>query len=144
MSIKTETAPSTAGVPGRVDHAELVRRYVEVWRLPDPESRRAAVAALWSADGVEFIEGARFQGHAELEARVGEAYEAFVGSGRYAVTYADDVTVHQDVVRFTIQLAERAGAEVAVVWAARVFLVLDEKGCVQQDYQVTVQSLPTN
>lgn len=150
MSIKTETAVSAASaVPampgasaasahGAVDHAEIVRRYLNVWSLPDAASRRAGIAALWSADGVEFIEGQRFRGHAELEARVAEAYEAFVGSGTYEVCFADDVTVHQDVVRFTIQLAD-AGA---VAWAARVFLVLDEKGFIQQDYHVTVQPLP--
>ncbi|MFL6072561.1 MAG: nuclear transport factor 2 family protein [Mycobacteriales bacterium] len=117
---------------------ELVRRYVAVWSEPDPDARRESVAALWADGGVEFVEGAQFRGHAELSERVAHAYEAFVGSGRYAVTSGDDVTTHGDIVTFTVQLT--AAGEVD--WAARVFLVVGDDGRIREDYQLTVKPLP--
>ena len=119
-----------------------VARYLAVWGEADPRLRREAVAALWAADGVEFVEGARFTGHEELAARVAEAYLAFVGSGSYTVTGADDATGHGDLVVFTIQLLHAHGGDAGqVAWAARVFLVLGEDGLIRQDYQLTVQPL---
>jgi hypothetical protein len=121
-------------------NAELiVDRYLAVWSEPDAEVRRRAVAGLWAQDGVEFVEGVQFRGRKELEVRIAEAYEAFVGSGRYAVTSAGDAARHDDIATFTIQLTT-GGGEVA--WAARVFIVLGENGLIQQDYQLTVKPLP--
>jgi hypothetical protein len=117
----------------------IVDRYLAVWSEPDAEVRRRAIAGLWAQDGVEFVEGAAFRGRKELEVRIAEAYEAFVGSGRYAVTSAGDVSGHDDIATFTIQLTT-GGGEVA--WAARVFIVLGENGLIQQDYQLTVKPLP--
>jgi hypothetical protein len=120
-------------------NAELiVDRYLAVWSEPDAEIRRSAIAGLWAQDGVEFVEGVQFRGREELEVRIAEAYEAFVGSGRYTVASAGDASGHDDIATFTIQLT--AGGEVA--WAARVFIVLGENGLIQQDYQLTVKPLP--
>ena len=121
-------------------NAELiVDRYLAVWSESDAEVRRRAIAGLWAPDGVEFVEGAQFRGRKELEVRIAEAYGAFVGSGRYAVTSAGDASRHDDITTFTIQLTT-GGGEVA--WAARVFIVLGENGLIQQDYQLTVKPLP--
>jgi hypothetical protein len=122
--------------------ADVARRYLAVWSEPDPGLRRRAIADLWAPDCAEFVEGTQFRGHDELGTRIAEAYQAFVASGRFAVTSADDLTVHHDVVVFTIQLAlaggDRAGE---VAWAARVFLVLGPDGRIRQDYHLTVQAL---
>jgi hypothetical protein len=118
--------------------AEIVARYVTVWNEPVPESRRAAIAGLWAPDGAEFVEGTRFLGHEELDARIAGAYQEFVASGRYAVTAAGDVARHDDLVTFTIQLTAPGGE---VAWAARVFLLLGADGLVQEDYQLTVKPL---
>ena len=123
------TEPSTA---------EIVARYVAVWSEPVPESRRTAIAGLWAPDGAEFVEGTRFQGHDELEARIAGAYQEFVASGRYAVTAADDVARHDDIVTCTIQLTAPDGE---VAWAARVFLLLGADGLIGEDYQLTVKPL---
>jgi hypothetical protein len=132
-------APSLLTMTQLTHPEELVRRYVAVWSEPDPEARREAVAALWADGGVEFVEAARYEGHEELFWRVAHAYDAFVGSGKYAVTGADDVTTHGDIVMFTIQLT--AAGEVD--WAARVFLVVGDDGRIREDYQLTVKPLPT-
>jgi hypothetical protein len=118
--------------------AELVASYVRVWNEGNAAARRAAVADLWKVDGAEFVEGTAFRGHDELNARVAGAYQEFVASGTYSVTAADDVSRHDDIVTFTIQLATPAGE---VAWAARVFLRLDADGLIQEDYQLTVKPL---
>ncbi|MFJ9855597.1 nuclear transport factor 2 family protein [Streptomyces sp. NPDC101150] len=125
------------------DVDQIVQRYVAVWNEPDAVARKRAVAELWARDGVEFVEGAQFRGHDELVDRVTEAYGLFVASGEYHVTDDKHVTVHADVVMFTIQLTYAKGPQVdEVAWAARVFLVLDDDGRIVQDYHLTVQPLP--
>jgi hypothetical protein len=123
------TEPSTA---------EIVARYVEVWSEPDPAARRASIADLWAPDGVEFVDGTQFRGPEELETRVAGAYRQFVASGRYVVTAADDVTRHDDIVTFTIQLTAPDGE---LAWAARVFLLLGADGRIREDYHLTVKPL---
>jgi hypothetical protein len=123
------TEPSTA---------EIVRRYADVWSEPDPERRRAAIAALWAPDGAEFVEGIQFRGQQELQARIAHAHAEFVASGRFRVTIADDQGRHDDIVTCTIQLTAPGGE---VAWAARVFLLLGEDGLIREDYQLTVQPL---
>lgn len=133
MSNPTEPAPFVA------DPAHVVNRYVAVWSEPDPGARRSAIAELWTPGGVEFVEGGQFRGHEELDARIANAYTEFVGSGRYTVASADDVTVHHDIITFTIQLIGNGDRQLA--WAARVFLLVDESGLVRADYQLTTQPL---
>ena len=116
----------------------IVDRYLTVWSEPAPELRRRAIAALWTDDGVEFVEGAQFRGREQLDTRIAEAYQEFVGSGKYTVTSADDATSQGDLVTFTIQLVDGAGE---VAWAARVFLVLGPDGLIREDYQLTVKPL---
>ena len=120
------------------DTTQIVARYLAVWSEPDPASRRAAIAGLWAGDGCEFVEGTQFRGHQELGARITAAYQEFVGSGRYAVTAASDVSRHDDIVTLTIQLTTPSGE---IAWAARVFLLLDAGGLIKEDYQLTVKPL---
>jgi hypothetical protein len=117
---------------------EIVARYVAVWSEPDPGSRRAAIAGLWAPDGAEFVEGTQFRGHQELDARITHAYQEFVASGRYTVTSTSDVTRHDGIVTFTIQLTAPGGE---VAWAARVILFLAGDGRIREDYQLTVKPL---
>jgi hypothetical protein len=119
--------------------AEVVDRYMAVWSEPDPDARHAAVADLWAADGTEFLEAKQYRGHEELTARVTRAYEAFVASGKYAITFADDVAWHGDIVTFTAQLTAPSGE---IDWSARVFLVLGPDNLIREDYHLTVKPLP--
>ena len=117
---------------------DITARYLAVWSEADPGSRRSGIAGLWAPDGAEFVEGAQFRGHEELDARIAHAYEQFVANGKYAVTSAGDATRHDDIIRFTIQLTTPDGE---VAWAARVFLLLGEDGLIREDYQLTVKPL---
>jgi hypothetical protein len=127
-------------MPKTIDQttAEIVARYVAVWNEPDPESRRAAVAGLWNLDGAEFVEGTVFRGHDELHTRITGAYQEFVADGSYTATAADEMSRHDDIVTFTIQLTTPAGT---VAWAARVFVVLGADVRIHGDYQLTVKPL---
>jgi len=139
---RRETPMTKMANPTRT--ASIVDKYVAVWSEPDPELRRKAICELWVPDGVEFVEGVQFRGHDGLVARVAEAYTQFVQSGAYNVTSALDVSVHDDVVMFTIQLVSRTGDTTGeIAWAARVFLVLDKDGRILNDYHLTVQPIAT-
>ena len=104
-----------------------------------PAPFRQPPAPAPAPDGVEFVQGLHFEGHAELADRVARAYEAFVATNSFVAGYDEDLSVHQDIPdipRFTITPSEPA-------WSARVFLLLDDDGKVQQSYQVTVKPLPS-
>lgn len=133
-----QAARITAGQQAALDD------YLSIWSITDDQKRHAAVAALWSADGAEFVEGTRFEGHARIADRVKEAHEAFVANGRYVVGWDDDLSVHGGMLQFTIHLAApvAGGQPTEVAWAARVFLLLDDEGLVRQSYQLTVKPLP--
>jgi hypothetical protein len=128
MTETTETAART-----------ITDRYVAVWNQPDAQSRRAAIEGLWEPNGVEYVDGGiQFRGHEELESRIAHAYDEFVGSGKYNASLADDVSRHDDIVTFTVQLSTHEGE---VAWAARVFIYVGETGRIREDYQLTVQPL---
>jgi hypothetical protein len=118
---------------------DIIRKYMAVWSEPDPAARRAAVAVLWAPDGAEFLDGTQYRGHDELDARVTRAYDAFIGSGKYTLTGADDVTVHDDIVKFSVHLAEPSGE---AAWTARVFALVGPDGMVREDYHVVIKPLP--
>jgi hypothetical protein len=122
--------------PAAID--QIAARYLAVWSEPDAARRRAAVREIWAEDGVEYVEGAAFRGHAELEARVAGAYEEFVGSGRFTITSADDVRGHHDVITLTVHLTTPSGES---AWAARAVLLVGADDLIRQDYQFTVQEL---
>ncbi|MGH3169535.1 MAG: nuclear transport factor 2 family protein [Trebonia sp.] len=119
--------------------ADTIERYMAVWNEPNPDARRAAVASVWTADGTEFVEGKQYRGHEELTERVGRAYETFVASGKYDITFADDLARHGDMVTFTVQLTAPSGE---IDWSARVFLLISPDNLVKEDYHLTVKPLP--
>lgn len=117
---------------------QIAERYLAVWGEADPELRRKAVAELWAVDGEELVEDVRFRGHAELTARVAEAYQEFVVGRGFTVTSAGDLAGHHDLVTLTVRLTTDAGE---VAWAARAVLLLDTDGRIRRDYQMTVVPL---
>lgn len=126
-----------------LDNEAIVQRYISVWTIEDDRERRAAVAEIWASDGVEFVHEQHFEGHGELADRVARAYDTFFANGEYVGGYDEDLTVHQDILRFTMNLAVPGDGEPdEIAWVARVFLLLDDDGKVQQSYHVTLQALP--
>lgn len=116
----------------------IAERYVAVWSETDAVRRREAVKGLWAEDGVEYVEESEFRGHAALDARIAEAHEAFVGSGRFTITVADDVRWHHDAITMTVHLTTPSGES---AWAARAVLIIGADDLIQRDYQFVVQEL---
>lgn len=117
---------------------DIASRYLAVWRETDPAARRAAIEDLWAPEGVEYIEGAQFRGHDELEKRVAEAHHQFVTDRGYSIVADGAPTREGDVIIGTVQLVT---LDLVVVWSARIFLVLNGDGKILEDYQLTVQPL---
>jgi hypothetical protein len=138
---QTTTAAASATRGETAETAEIVDRYIAVWSVADADDRAKAVAELWRPDGVEYVEGQQYRGHAALVERVTEAYEAFVGNGAYLPLGGEDAVRRGDLVTFTIRLDHAAAPVQDTAWSARVFLVLAEDGRVREDYQLTVQPL---
>lgn len=142
-AVDTITAAVSTVSAVTADADEIVERYLTVWGEPDADARGRAVAELWAPGGVQFVEGVQFRGHDALAERIAHAYEQFAAQGEYRVSGDGHVTVHDDIIRLTIQLEHARGPQTGqVAWAARVFLVLDHDGRILQDYHVTVQPLP--
>ena len=137
QQLMTETAAQVKVTPAVA--SDIVDRYVAVWNEPDPAARYAAIAGLWAPDATEFLDSKRFRGHDELAGRVARAHEAFVATGKYAVTSAGDLAVRQDLITFTAQLTTPGGE---VDWESRIFLLIGAEGLIQEDYQLTVKPLP--
>jgi SnoaL-like domain len=117
---------------------EIADRYLAVWRESDPVARRAAIADLWAPDGVEYVEGVQFRGRDELEKRVAEAHQQFVTDLGYSIESDGEAIRNGDIISGTVTLVNQGQK---VVWSARVFLVLNSDGLIQEDYQLTVQPL---
>ncbi|WP_246411766.1 nuclear transport factor 2 family protein [Amycolatopsis dendrobii] len=124
-----------------IDAGEFASRYVAVWNESDPAARRAAIASLWAEDGVQFTESAEYRGHDELERRVGEAFEEFVGGAGFAFRTAGDAVGRHSTVRFSTCMVPAAGGEVA--WTGFVVAELGEDGRIRRDCQFAEPPLPS-
>jgi hypothetical protein len=127
---------------------ELAENYVAIWNEPDPERRRRGIAEIWTEDAVHILEPpeqvreaaaalkteATFQvrGHAELEERVGRAYEEFIAGGENTFRARDEGARIGNVVKFRWEMVTKAG-EVAGVGLEFVTLAAD--GRIETDYQ---------
>jgi hypothetical protein len=133
------------------DPNELADRYVQLWNEPDRDRRRAAIADLWTEDGVHTVEPpeemrkiaaqpglgmtARLeaQGHEALEVRVSRAYEQWIAPGEFTFRRRDNVARLADVVKFNWEMVSTRDGEIAGVGLD--FLVLAPDGRIRIDYQ---------
>ncbi|GAA1618542.1 hypothetical protein GCM10009733_013560 [Nonomuraea maheshkhaliensis] len=132
-----------------IDTEELVGRYVAVWNEPDAESRRKAVAELWTEDGVQILQPPReiretaaalgltpvleARGHEALDVRVTRSYDEFVAPGKFFFRPRNNADRLADIVKFTWEMVPTGGGEPAGVGLE--ILVLDEDGRIRTDYQ---------
>jgi hypothetical protein len=120
-----------------VDLKELTDRYVSVWNEPDPGSRRRLIAELWAANGANFTASSEFHGHEELEVRITEPYEEFVGSGGYRFRSMNNVAGHHNALKFNWKMVDTEDGTVASVGLE--VLVLDNDGRILSDHQFIEQ-----
>jgi hypothetical protein len=111
----------------------FVDQYLHVWHEPDVETRHDLVMALWAHDGVEFTESDEYHGHAELEARVTEAYTEFVQNGGFVFRLAGEPAIHHGAVSLTVGMSPASGGE--TVWVGSIFALLNDDGLMEREYQ---------
>ncbi|GAA1118195.1 hypothetical protein GCM10009630_14940 [Kribbella jejuensis] len=128
---------------------ELAHRYVAVWNEPDADTRRTAVEALWTDDGVHLLEppeeivkrateigvSATLQarGHAELVQRVNTAYGEFVAPGQYEFVPHGEVAVLDDMVKLRWAMVPAGGGEPLAIGIDLLLVAPD--GRIRTDYQ---------
>lgn len=114
--------------------ADFAARYAAVWNEPDEARRAEAVAGLWAEDGAEFTDTREFRGREAIGGRVAEAHGQFIATGRAQVVAGDEIACHHNALSFALRLVPAAGE---AFWAADVFVVLDDDGRIERDYQFT-------
>ncbi|NEB92033.1 hypothetical protein [Streptomyces bauhiniae] len=112
---------------------ELLDRYVAVWNEPDPAVRRAAVAALWTPDGLQHTQTRRFQGTEDLVARVTEAHDQFVAGQGLRFRAGGEPVGHHGALAFNWLMTPGDSENVLAVGFDVV--LLDEDGRITTDYQ---------
>lgn len=127
---------------------ELVERYAAIWNEAGEERRRAMVRDLWTEDALhvfqppqEVLDAAaalkvtgifQARGHAELEDRVGRAYEEFVAPGAFSFRSAGEAKRVADALRFSWEMV---GADGTVAATGLEFVLLAADGRIRLDYQ---------
>ena len=91
---------------------KVVDRYMAVWNEPDAESRRQAVAALWTEDGTYTDPLAAVEGHEAIAAMIVGVREQFPG---LVFRSLGDIDAHYDIARFGWELVPEGGGESLVV-----------------------------
>jgi hypothetical protein len=115
------------------DRNEFVDRYLAVWHETDDEKRKLAVAELWAPDAVLSHDHGVATGHAEIVDLIGQSSREIVAKGLVARRFGD-ADGHHEVLRWSWQLAPADG-DGAPVTSGFEFLVRDEQGQIQRDYQ---------
>lgn len=111
----------------------FVQRYSSVWNEPDTGRRRREVAELWSDEAAHYTDTLEAHGHAEIETRIADAYEQFVGTGQYVFKALDDFDSHHHAVRLKWIMLPQDGGKAAA--AGTVFILLGSDGRILSDYQ---------
>jgi hypothetical protein len=118
----------------------FIDRYVAVWHEPDPQARRSAVEALWTADAEHYTATIEARGHDQITARVAEAYERFVQPGTYRFRSAGDQTGHHRTAAFHWEMVATADGELA--GRGLDVFVFDDEGRVRLHFQYAAPVTP--
>ncbi|GAA1366089.1 nuclear transport factor 2 family protein [Streptomyces beijiangensis] len=108
-------------------------RYIAMWNEPDPGLRSKAIAELFAPGAQHYTPAQEVHGRAELEERVGTAYERWVEPGLYAFRAVPNATGHHRAVRFNWEMYTVATGKADSVGFD--FLVLNELGQIETDFQ---------
>ena len=130
------------------DPHEWAERYTAVWKEPDGDRRRKAIAELWSEDAIHVLQPTQevyeaaderavnptwqVRGHDELEASVTSAYEDFLASGQMSFRLRHGANRLGDVVTWRWEGVSPGGE---VLGAGLEFVILATDGRIATDYQ---------
>lgn len=111
----------------------FVARYVAVWNEPDAARRRAAIAALWSSEGLTSHRLLESRGLAAIEDRVRTAHENWVANQGYEFRAGDHAVAHHGVLMFNWGMWSKA--DDTLVSGGLNFVQLDNDGRIRTDHQ---------
>lgn len=115
------------------DVGEFTEHYVAVWNEPDANTRRTAIAEIWSEDALACTGAADYAGLPAIEARVTKAHEEFVAQKGFLFRVIGTADAHHDGVRLHWEMIPAGGGD--AVSSGVQFLLLDADGRVRYDYQ---------
>lgn len=101
---------------------KVADRYIAVWNEPDAESRRQAIAALWTEDATYTDPLAAVEGRQDIEGVIASVRDQFPG---HAFRLLGDADAHHNVLRFRWELVPE-GSEESVVEGFDVAVVADD------------------
>lgn len=101
---------------------KVADRYIAVWNEPDAESRRQAVAGMWTEDGTYIDPLTAAEGRQAIEEVITGVREQFPG---YVFRLIGNADVHHNVLRFRWELVPEGGDE-SVVGGFDVAVVADD------------------
>ncbi|MBV8541158.1 MAG: hypothetical protein JO063_08480 [Pseudonocardiales bacterium] len=122
-------------MPDITDVIDIVDRYCAVWHESDPDLRRKSVAELWAVDAVHTIEEAVFRGRPAIEKRIADAHQQFVATAGFIFRSVGSILYHHNAVKLGWEMVPVAGDDPVATGSA--FLLLDDDGLIQADYQFT-------
>ncbi|MFJ8825493.1 nuclear transport factor 2 family protein [Streptomyces sp. NPDC102467] len=112
---------------------EFATRYIAMWNEPDPGLRSKAIEELFAPEARHYTPAQEVRGRAEMEERVGTAYEKWVKPGKFAFRAVPNATGHHRSVRFNWEMhSVVTGAADSVGFD---FITLNEFGQILTDYQ---------
>ncbi|GAA1563790.1 nuclear transport factor 2 family protein [Actinomadura kijaniata] len=97
---------------------ELVANYLAAWNQTDPGARRAALAEIWTHDGVYTDPMGVARGLEAIDAAIAAVQRQFPD---LVFTLAGPVDAHHDIARFTWELGPAGGEPLVVGFDVAVF-----------------------
>jgi len=119
-----------------INAQQLADRYAAVWNEADDRARRAAIATLFTPEGVHYVNTREARGHAALEDRVADAYEKNVRDAGHRFRAQRNAQALRGVVTFNWEMIEPATGDVLAVGLE--FLQVDDDGRITCDHQFIV------
>lgn len=111
---------------------DIIERYVAVWNESDPEERRQRIRSVWASDGSTCYRLLDARGYDAIEQRVHGSWEKWLRDGRY-IFRPKTAAAHHNAIKLEFVLLTVPEGRVEANGLS--FLLLDDNGHVQRDYQ---------
>lgn len=121
-----------------VDHNDIARRYVELWNETDADSRRGAIAELFTPDVMHCTKSQEARGLAEMERRDVGSHEKWVRDAGCRFEPLGSADGHHGVIRLRWQMIPQNGG--AATSLGSDVLILSQDGRIKLDYQFVDQN----
>lgn len=121
-----------------MDIDALIERYIAVWNESDPTRRDQRAAGLWHERAVRYNHTTEQVGRVAIAQAVISTYERF-GAHGYRFRALSNAVGHHNAVKFSWEMIDRRGRTDSI---GTTFLLFDENGSINLDYQFTDPARP--